>query len=423
MGERPGAPLTLPRRRVRVAPGVLIGAVVVALAGLIAGFGVGFVTATREAWPTYAAVFDQVAPGVVNVSLEGPVARVGSGFALSADEVVTARHLVVDAEQVLIRDISGRTLPAAVVGTDARSDLALLKVPGAGFLPLDLAEAGAAPPRVGDTVIAIGNPYGLSHSLAVGVVGGRGRRIEGAKGSDGANEGPRVDFLQLSIPLNPGNSGGPVFDRDGRVVGVLSGTHAQGQAIAFAVPVEVLIDVLPALRAGQRVSRAFLGIRVELDGGSVVVSSVIPSSPGDRAGIRAGDRLSAVGGEPINAPGDLARALDRYEGGESTSVRLLRDGGLKLVDVLLADWAEQPVVIGGMTLRPAPGAGGEVVAVRPRSRAERSGIAVGDVVRGVDGVPVRAPADIRDALADGASAQLDVVRGGVPLSVQLGEPG
>ncbi|MEQ1503077.1 MAG: trypsin-like peptidase domain-containing protein [Myxococcota bacterium] len=387
---------------------------VAAVVASAAGFALGRSTAPRPGWPTYAAVFDQVAAGVVNVSVEGPSTRVGSGFAVSADQVVTAGHLVTGpADQVWVRDIDGRTLPAAVVGTDARTDLALLEVPGAGFSPVAL--GGSDRVRVGDTVIAIGNPYGLSHSLAVGVVGGRGRRL--------ASEAVTVDFLQLSMPLNPGNSGGPVFDTVGRVIGVLSGTHAQGQAIAFAVPVEALVAGLPALRAGRRVSRAFLGVQVGQEGESVVVTGVIPSSPGDRAGIRPGDRLSAFGGDAVRATSDLDAALDRYEGGARVTVRLLRDGQLRVVDVALADWAEQPVVIGGMTLRPAPGAGGEVVAVRPRSRAEKAGIAVGDVVRSVDGVPVRAPADIRDALAGGSSAQLDVVRGGVPVAVQLGESG
>lgn len=365
-------------------------------------------------WPSYADVFERVATGVVNVSLESPTVRVGSGFAVSPDEIVTARHLVVDAEQVLVRDRLGRTLPAVVVGTDARSDLALLAVPGAGFQAVTLGDSRRV--RVGDTIIAIGNPYGLAHSLAAGVLGGRGRRLQG-------DEGPVVDFLQLSIPLNPGNSGGPVFDERGHVIGVLSGTHAQGQAIAFAVPVEALGDSLPALRAGQKVSRAFLGASVESQGESVVVTRVIASSPADVAGIRVGDRLSAFGGVQVRTPADLHQALDRLSGGARASVRLLRDGQLEVLDVTLADWAEQPVVIGGMTLRPAPGAGGEVVAVRPRSRAEKAGIQVGDVVRSVDGVPVRAPADIRAALADGAPAQLDLVRGGVPVSVQLGEPG
>lgn len=389
-----------------------LGVVAVALAGLVVGFWLGSATPEppEPAWPSYAAVFDRVASGVVNVSLEGSTTRVGSGFAVTEEEVVTARHLVIDADQVLIRDISGRTLPAAVVGTDARTDLALLRVPGAGLRPVALDPSPERP--VGDTVIAIGNPYGLSHSLAVGVVGGRGRRLQGA-----VEEG--VDYLQLSIPLNPGNSGGPVFDEQGRVVGVLSGTHAQGQAIAFAVPAETLLESLPALRAGQRVSRAFLGAKVEQQGQYAVASSVIPSSPADRAGIRPGDVVTAFGGDPVSTPRDLSRALDRFDGGDTVEVRVLRDGERQVVEVVLADWAEQPVVIGGMTLRPAPGAGGEVVAVRPRSRAEKSGILVGDVVRSVDGVPVRAPADIRDALANGNPAQLDVVRGGVPVAVQL----
>ncbi|MEZ4239406.1 MAG: trypsin-like peptidase domain-containing protein [Myxococcota bacterium] len=403
-----GRALRSPREGWRTA---ILG-VAVALLGLVVGFRLGTVRPRPEPWPSYAAVFERVAPSVVNVSLEGPVTRVGSGFAISPEEIVTARHLVVDAEQVLVRDISGRTLPAAVVGTDARTDLALLRVPGAGLQPVGVEDPVAH--RVGDTVIAIGNPYGLSHSLAVGVIGGRGRRLLGAN-----EEG--VAYLQLSIPLNPGNSGGPVFDGDGRLVGVLSGTHAQGQAIGFAVPASALTESLPALRAGQRVSRAFLGARAEVEDGALVVTSVIPSSPADRAGMRTGDVLVAFGDDPVATPRDLARALDRYDGGAEVPVSLRRDGAAQAVQVLLADWAEQPVVIGGMTLRPAPGAGARWWRAL-RSRAEKAGIAVGDVVRSVDGVPVRAPADIRDALANGNPAQLDVV-GGVPVAVQLGSPG
>lgn len=398
-------------------------AVVLLLALTVAGAAVGgFLLGSRDeppaepTWPSYAEVFGEVAGGVVNVSLETPSARIGSGFVVSPREVVTARHLVVDAERVTVRDIHGRTLGAEVVGTDARTDLALLRLTDGELVPLEL--GSTADLRVGDTVVAIGNPFGLGHSLSVGVVGSRGRRLAAE-----VEDGPRVDFLQLSLPLNPGNSGGPVFDASGRVVGVLSGTHSQGQAISFAVPVEALLEDLGPLRAGARVSRAFLGVTTRAEAGAVVVDTVIPSSPADRAGIRPGDSLTAFDGAELSAPVDLQRALDRLEGGRATSVRLLRDGELHVLDVTLADWAEQPVAIGGMILRPAPGAGGEVVAVRPRSRAERSGVRVGDVVRAVDGVPVRAPADVRDALGGGGPAQLDLVRGGAPLSVQLEEAG
>ncbi len=390
-------------------------AAVALVATALAAAAVGYSLGDRDqGWPTYAPVFDEVRGGVVSVVVDAPTARVGSGFVVAPDEVVTARHLVVDAPAITVRDVSGASLPATLVGADARTDLALLRVEGR-LTPLVL---GASEPlAVGTTLIAIGSPYGLAHSLSVGVLSGRGRRLQ-EEGS-----GPRVDFLQLAIPLNPGNSGGPVLDERGEVVGVLSGTHAQGQAIAFAVPVEILSASLPTLRAGARLSRAWLGLTVEQEGSAVVVSSVVASSPADRAGILPGDRLSAFDDVPLDTPADLTRALDALAGGATATVRLRRDGKLELVDVRLADWAEQPVVIGGMTLRPAPGAGGEVVAVRPRSRAEVAGILVGDVVRSVDGAPVRAPADVRDALAGGEPAQLDLVREGAPISVQLAGSG
>lgn len=391
--------------------------VLLILAAGIAGFLLGSSTSDEPGWPTYAPMFDRVAPVVVSVSVEEPELKIGSGFAVSETEVITSRHLIVDATSVIVRDIGGWALPAEVVGTDARTDLALLRVRDGGLRPAQLGQSSTL--RVGDTVLAIGNPYGLGHSLSVGVVGHRGRR----RLSPDAEGGPRVDFLQLSLPLNPGNSGGPIFDREGLVVGVLSGTHAQGQAIAFAVPIEVLSETLPALRRGARVSRAFLGIGTRMDGQSVVVRSVIPSSPADRAGIRPGDAISAIDGQLVASPEAVQAVLDQLSGGSRVSVRLLREGQLQILDVTLADWASQAVVVGGMTLRPAPGAGGEVVAVRPRSRAEHAGVRVGDVVRSVNGVPVRAPADVKERLSGGAPSQLDLVRDGVPLQLQLGEPG
>lgn len=389
-----------------------------AVAGSLVAAGLSalaYRAALERGWPRYDAVFAEVAPGVVSVTVAGPEARFGSGFAVGPGEVVTARHLVVDGG-VTVRDVAGEERPGVVTGWDARTDLALVRVEGldAPALPLGTSDDLA----VGRTVIAIGNPYGLAHSLAVGVLAGRGRRI-GEIGDDT----PRVDFLQLSVPLNPGNSGGPIVDAEGRVVGVLSGTHAQGQAIAFAVPVEVLTSSLPALRSGARASRAFLGLRVAADGGVVVVDSVIPSSPADRAGLQRGDRLTAFDDAALRNPGDLYRALDRLAGGDHAAVRLLRDGALHVVDVVLADWEQEQLVVGGMTLLPLPGTGGRVVAVREGSRAESAGIRTGDVVRSVDGKPCRAPADVKEALAGGASAQVDLTRDGAPVSVRLAPTG
>lgn len=162
-------------------PGPVLARGLLRAALLLGAIGVGWWLGRSSApppppgWPSYAGVFDRVAPGVVNVSLDTPAARVGSGFAVSPREVVTARHLVVDAQRVTVRDVQGRTLTAEVSGTDARTDLALLRLLDGELAPLPLGSTAAA--RVGDTVVAIGNPYGLGHSLSVGVVGSRGRRL------------------------------------------------------------------------------------------------------------------------------------------------------------------------------------------------------------------------------------------------------
>jgi len=356
----------------------------------------------------YADLYQRLAPVVVDVTIEEPRHRVGSGFAIGDRRVVTARHLVLDASWVTVRAVDGRSLRAEVVGTDARTDVAILETDLPGLTPAILGTSSQL--RIGDEVLAIGNPYGLGHSLAVGVVGSRGRRLEG---------GVDVGFLQLTIPLNPGNSGGPIFDERGEVVGVLAGTHSQGQSIAFAVPVEVLVDTLPALQRGARVSRAYLGVRTERRGDAVVVTSAIPSGPAARSGVLAGDRIVAVDGAPVDSPEALRTLLDSYPARSRVALELVRLGEALEIEVVLTDWAEHPVVTAGMTLRPLPGTGGEVVAVRPRSRSEQAGIAVGDVVRAVNGMPVQAPADVQDLLSAGAAARVEVERNGVPAFFEL----
>jgi serine protease Do len=362
--------------------------------------------------PSYADAFDALAPGVVNVTPVGAAdGRIGSGFFVSADEVMTARHLVVDVESAEIRGIDGIVRTATVVGMDARTDLALLQVVSPGD-PHPASLGSSESVRVGDSVLAIGNPFGLSHSLSVGVVAQLARRL------GRLSDGPRVNFIQLSIPLNPGNSGGPVFDLQGRVVGVLAGTHAQGQAIAFAVPVEVLRSSLAALRRGENISRSFLGARLELVGASVEVVGVVPSGPADRAGLRPGDQVVWFAESPVSHPDDLYRRLDELAGGTMAPIRLQRSGVEHTVDVTLSDWAEQPVVVAGMTLRPEAGTGGRVVAVRQGSRAAAAGVHESDELRAVDGVPVQAPAAVK-ARVRNETIQLEVVRAGAVVVLRL----
>lgn len=395
--------------RVR-APTLVVGAVLLVI---VTAFTTWTVTRPPPPEPVergWAPIYDQVAASVLLVSLDMPEPRVGAAFAISATEAVTARHLVIGAKTVRLTDPTGKSLEAQVIGTDARTDVALLRVAD-GLQPVALGSSEVL--RVGDVVLTIGNPFGLGHSLTTGVVAHRGRRLSAA------SSGPRVDFLQLSIPLNPGNSGGPVFDADGEVVGVLAGTHSQGQAIAFAVPIEAVLAGLAELRDGAQISRAFLGLKAEQEGEALVVSSVVASGPADRAGILPGDVLTAVAGEAVHTPDALGALMDRLPGGVPIAVRLLRDGQLQVADVVLGDWAEQPMAVAGMTLRAEPGAGGVVVAVRPRSRSERAGIQVGDVVRRVDGLPVQAPVDVQAALGRSERATLEIDRDGMTMTANL----
>lgn len=388
-----------------LAAAVIVGLAVGALAQRAASPAV-----ERAASPDVATVFENVRTSVVDLRVPAASPRLGAGVVVGPLEVVTARHLVLDASgPIEVRTPEGTTQEARVVASDARTDLALLAIE----TPLRPAEMGSAGQvRVGDTVLAVGNPFGLSHSLSVGVVGAKGRRLE-------AGSGPNVGFLQLSIPLNPGNSGGPIFDLDGRLVGLLTGTHTEGQGIGFAVPTDVLADVVPSLRSGTDISRAFLGIRADDTERGVVIASIVPTGPADVAGLRPGDQIIAFDDENIASTDQLYARLDRLAGGRRVDVQLYRDGALNLFTVELADWAEQPVVIAGMTLRPLAGSGGRVVAIRPRSRASRAGVQLGDVVRTVDGLPMRAPADVRTALAGGAAGRLGLDRDGQGVLIGL----
>ncbi len=379
------------------------------LGGLLIGVVVFRTAPETVGWTSYSDVYQAVAPSVVNVAVDGESLGVGSGFAVGTDKVVTARHLVQGATSISVLGLDGLEYEAAVLGSDARTDLALLDVPGASLQPVRLGRSHTL--MVGDTVLAIGNPYGLGHSLAQGVVGGQQRAMDGGDGN--------AAFVQLSIPLNPGNSGGPILDDRGLVVGVLAGTHAQGQAIAFAVPVDVLSSALPALLRGDELTRAWMGVRGVAVTQGLQLDAVVAGGPADRAGLRVGDILSTVGEMPVLTPDAFNDVLSALPPHGKVAVGLLRDGERMAIPVLLADRAARSVVASGMTLRAAPGAGGEVVAVRPGSRADRAGVFEGDVIRSVSGFVVQSPADVQDLLAGRNAVRLEMVRDGAMMAVTL----
>jgi serine protease Do len=365
----------------------------------------------------------------------------GSGFLISPDGyLVTNNHVVDKAAEVDVITDDGKNYTAKVIGTDPRTDLALLKIEGRTNLPwVKLAEAS---PRVGDWVLAVGNPFGLGGTVTAGIVSARGRDI-GAGSAD--------DFLQIDAAVNRGNSGGPTFNLAGEVIGVntaIVSPSGGSVGIAFAIPSETVSRVVASLKETGTVTRGYLGVNIQpitpeiADGlglkepRGALVSDVQPDTPAAKAGIRPGDAVTAVGNEPIKDARELSRRISALQPGANVKLSLIRDGKQQTVEVSLAKLpeqrAEQPADRGehargtdlsglGLSLAPAPamGAGREGVVVTnvdPSGPAAERGLKSGDVIVEVGGKPVSNPADVREALSgarkDGKSVVLLRVKSG-----------
>jgi serine protease Do len=249
----------------------------------------------------------------------------GSGFFISADGyAVTNNHVVDKADEVEVQTDDGKTYSAKVIGTDPRTDLALIKVDGNNFPYAKLAEKQ---PRIGDWVLAVGNPFGLSSTVTAGIVSARGRDI---------GAGPYDDFLQIDAPINKGNSGGPTFDIDGHVVGVNTAIFSPSGGnvgIAFAIPASTVDSVVNQLKDKGSVTRGWIGVQIQpvskdiadslglktTDG--ALVAEPQPGSPADKAGIKAGDVITAVNGEKIQNARELAPRWRRAHRSSSRSCR------------------------------------------------------------------------------------------------------
>src|SRR4051794_30559359 len=255
----------------------------------------------------------------------------GSGFFISADGyVVTNNHVVDHASEMQVVMDDGRTLDAKVVGTDPKTDLALLKVKEGGdfaFVPF-----AAKSPRVGDWVVAIGNPFGLGGTVTAGIVSARRRDI---------GAGPYDDFLQIDAPVNRGNSGGPTFNLRGEVVGVntaIASPSGGSVGLAFAIPAATVQSVVAQLESEGRVSRGYLGVQIqpltkELADGlgldaqkGALVNSTQPDTPAAKAGLKSGDVITKVNGEAVSDARELTRKVAGLKPGSKVELSYLRDG-------------------------------------------------------------------------------------------------
>jgi len=347
----------------------------------------------------------------------------GSGFVISADGyVVTNNHVVANASEVTVTLDDGRTLAARVVGADKKTDLALLKIAEGGNFKYVTWAPGA--PRIGDWVIAVGNPFGLGGTVTAGIVSARGRDI---------GAGPYDDFLQIDAPVNRGNSGGPTFDAKGQVVGVNTAIFSPSGGsvgIGFAIPAEVAQSVVASLKDNGSVTRGWIGVQIQPVTPEIadslglkatkgaLVAEAQANAPAVAAGLKAGDVITAVNGERIDGPRELARKIAAAGPNRSVQLTYWRDGAEKSAHITLGKLperearaerpakAEKSTLAGlGVELAPAaslPGAGkdGVVVAdIDPEGLAARKGLKTGDVILEAAGKPVARPSDISDALA------------------------
>ncbi|MGK2938653.1 MAG: S1C family serine protease [Solirubrobacteraceae bacterium] len=275
----------------------------------------------------------------------------GSGFALDKDGyIVTNQHVVDSASQVQVRLGEGDdAIDAKVVGSDASTDLAVIKVDPkdvkGGLKPLELGEAKAL--KVGQPTIAIGSPFGLSGTLTTGVVSALGRQIESPNGFS-------IDgVVQTDAAINPGNSGGPLLNGSGQVIGVNAQIASSGAAsnsgVGFAIPVDAVREVVPQLKSGKEIRRAYLGVSTgeSQDGKKVVIAELVPGGPSADGGLRVGDEVVSVGGEQISSPEEIAEAIADKQPGQNVQIVVTRGGDRKTVNVKLGTRPESAQRQGG----------------------------------------------------------------------------
>ena len=351
----------------------------------------------------------------------------GSGFFISSDGyAVTNNHVVEGADKVEVTTDAGKTYTAKVVGTDPRTDLALIKVEGGSDFSFAKLSAGKA--RIGDWVLAVGNPFGLGGTVTAGIVSASGRDI---------GSGPYDDFIQIDAPVNKGNSGGPTFDMQGEVVGVNTAIYSPSGGsvgIAFSIPAATVKNVIAQLKDTGSVSRGWIGVQIQpvtqdiADGMGLkqaqgaLVADPQKDGPAAKAGVEAGDVITAANGQSVKDARELARVIGGIAPGSTVKLDVLHKGQSKVVSLTLgqlpnAQQAKADIETDGkgstqgidvphlgLTLAPVGKAGdaskeGVVIAkVDPKSAAAERGLKKGDVILEVAGKNVTKPGDVGAAL-------------------------
>jgi len=348
----------------------------------------------------------------------------GSGFFISADGyAVTNNHVIDKAEHVDVTTDDGKTYAAKVIGTDARTDVALLKVDGRNDFPF--VRLSDKIPRVGDWVLAVGNPFGLGGTVTAGIVSARGRDI---------GAGPNDDFIQIDAAVNKGNSGGPTFDLDGNVIGVNTAIFSPSGGnvgIAFDIPADTVKAVVAQLKDHGVVTRGWIGVQIQpvtadiadslglKNAQGALVDEPQSGSPAQKAGIKAGDVIVSVNGETVIDARNLARRISSMAPGNAVKLGIIRNGREDAITLTLGELPKERQARAGTEERETPGTevpklglslaparnGGEgvvVTQVDPNGAANNR-FQTGDVILEVNGNVVSSPADVRKAVSDAQS--------------------
>jgi serine protease Do len=356
------------------------------------------------------------------------VRSLGSGFVINqAGYILTNNHVVDKATEIHVKLADGRDVPAKVIGRDARTDLALLKIDATGLVVIPVGDSSRL--EVGAPVMAIGNPFGLEQTVTTGIVSATGRVI---------GEGPYDNFIQTDASINPGNSGGPLINTRGQAVGINSAIFTQtggSVGIGFAIPVDLAKTVVTQLAANGHVVRGYLGVSIQpvtadlargfgiSEASGALVSSVVEGSPAAKAGIKPGDVITEYDGRKVARSDELPRVVAESPVGREVPVTVIRDGtrvSLRATIVRLDDGREakaestgepmndKPTL--GLSLQPISPAearerglgerGGVLVrGVQDGSPAANAGLRAGDVISEINRTPVKSADDVRGAMA------------------------
>src|SRR6478672_2126399 len=421
----------------------------------------------ETALPTLAPMIKKVSPAVVNIATRGtirergqqnpllddpffrrffdvppdtgprerPFQSAGSGviFDAKAGYILTNAHVVENATEITVTLQDGRDVKAEVLGSDAPSDVAVLKVKPEGLSQIALGDSAKV--EVGDFVVAIGNPFGLQHTVTSGIISGLSR--------SGINPDGYEDFIQTDASINPGNSGGALVNLRGELIGINTAILSRSGGnigIGFAIPVNMAHSVMDQLIKYGSVKRGLLGVSMYTvtpdisqslglaNAQGALVSQVVDGSPAAKAGIRTGDVITSVNGQPVKSNSELRNSIGLRRVGDKVDIGLVRDGKPLKVTAVIADTATEAPggaasihkSFEGATLSDAPEAGGALVrSVESGSAAAQAGLRAEDVIVGANRGRVGSVRELRERAKGAAVLVLEVRRGNTVLLVPL----